>query len=318
MKVGIVGSGNVGAGAANAMVLRGVAREVVMVDINTKRAQAEAEDILHAVPFSSHAVVVRQGEYSDLDGCSVVVITAGVAQRPGETRLHLLERNAKIFKGMIPQIVASAPDAILVVATNPVDIMAHLTAHYALPLGVPRRHVIGSGTTLDTARFRSILGRALDVDPEHVHGYVVGEHGDSEVLAWSMTTVGTVPLDDYARARGIELSDTLMQEVDDGVRRAAYRIIEGKGSTYYGIGAALARIVQAIVRDQRSLLTVSVPVAELEDVKDITFALPAIVGGDGIISVLPAPLNDEEEALLVASARTLRQALDELAASGDL
>ncbi len=177
--------------------------------------------------------------------------------------MQLLERNASIFKGMIPQIVASAPDAVLVVATNPVDIMTHLTAHYAAPLGVPRRHVIGSGTTLDTARFRSILGRELDVDSEHVHGYVVGEHGDSEVLAWSMTTVGTVPLEDYAQARGIELSATLMQEVDDGVRRAAYRIIEGKGSTYYGIGAALARIVQAIVRDQRSLLTVSVPVAEL-------------------------------------------------------
>ena len=289
-----------------------------MVDINTKRAQAEAEDILHAVPFSSHAVVVRQGEYSDLDGCQVVVITAGVAQKPGETRLQLLERNASIFKGMIPQIVASAPDAVLVVATNPVDIMTHLTAHYAAPLGVPRKHVIGSGTTLDTARFRSILGRALDVDPEHVHGYVVGEHGDSEVLAWSMTTVGTVPLEDYAQARGIELSATVMQEVDDGVRRAAYRIIEGKGSTYYGIGAALARIVQAIVRDQRSLLTVSVPVETIGDVHDITFALPAIVGGDGIISVLPAPLNDEEEALLVASARTLRQALDELAAAGDL
>jgi L-lactate dehydrogenase len=318
MKVGIVGSGNVGAGAANAIVLRGVAREIVMVDINTKRAMAEAEDILHAVPFSSHAVVVRQGEYSDLDGCSVVVITAGVAQKPGETRLQLLERNASIFKGMIPQIVASAPDAVLVVATNPVDIMTHLAAHYAAPLGVPRKHVIGSGTTLDTARFRSILGRELDVDPEHVHGYVVGEHGDSEVLAWSMTTVGTVPLEDYAQARGIELSATLMQEVDDGVRRAAYRIIEGKGSTYYGIGAALARIVQAIVRDQRSLLTVSVPVETIGDVHDITFALPAIVGGDGIISVLPAPLNDEEEALLEHSARTLRQALDELAAAGDL
>ena len=318
MKVGIVGSGNVGAGAANAMVLRGVAREIVLVDINTKRAQAEAEDILHAVPFSSHAMVVRQGEYSDLDGCQVVVITAGVAQRPGETRLQLLERNAKIFKGMIPQIVASAPDAILVVATNPVDSMTHLTAHYAAPLGVPRRHVIGSGTTLDTARFRSILGRELDVDSEHVHGYVVGEHGDSEVLAWSMTTVGTVPLEDYAQARGIKLSATLMQEVDDGVRRAAYRIIEGKGSTYYGIGAALARIVQAIVRDQRSLLTVSVPVETIGDVHDITFALPAIVGGDGIISVLPAPLSDEEEALLEHSARTLRDALDELAAAGDL
>ena len=318
MKVGIVGSGNVGAGAANAMVLRGVAREIVLVDINTKRAQAEAEDILHAVPFSSHAVVVRQGEYSDLDGCSVVVITAGVAQKPGETRLQLLERNASIFKGMIPQIVASAPDAVLVIATNPVDIMTHLAAHYAAPLGVPRKHVIGSGTTLDTARFRSILGRALDVDPEHVHGYVVGEHGDSEVLAWSMTTVGTVPLDDYARARGLELNDALLQEVDDGVRHAAYRIIEGKGSTYYGIGAALARIVQAIVRDQRSLLTVSVPVETIGDVHDITFALPAIVGGDGIISVLPAPLNDEEERLLEDSARTLRQALDDLAAAGGL
>ena len=318
MKVGIVGSGNVGAGAANAMVLRGVAREIVMVDINTKRAQAEAEDILHAVPFSSHAVVVRQGEYSDLDGCQVVVITAGVAQRPGETRLQLLERNAVIFRGMIPQIVASAPEAILVIATNPVDIMTHLAAHYAAPLGVPRRHVIGSGTTLDTARFRSILGRAMDVDPEHVHGYVVGEHGDTEVLAWSMTTVGTVPLEDYAQARGIDLTDELLEEIDDGVRRAAYRIIEGKGSTYYGIGAALARIVQAIVRDQRSLLTVSVPVESIGDVRDITFALPAIIGGDGIIAVLPKPLNPKEQRLLEASARTLRQALDELAAAGGM
>ncbi|MBE2235628.1 MAG: L-lactate dehydrogenase [Anaerolinea sp.] len=318
MKVGIVGSGNVGAGAANAMVLRGVAREIVMVDINTKRAQAEAEDILHAVPFSSHAVVVRQGEYSDLDGCQVVVITAGVAQRPGETRLQLLERNAVIFRGMIPQIVASAPEAILVIATNPVDIMTHLAAYYAAPLGVPRRHVIGSGTTLDTARFRSILGRAMDVDPEHVHGYVVGEHGDTEVLAWSMTTVGTVPLEDYAQARGIELSDELLEEIDDGVRRAAYRIIEGKGSTYYGIGAALARIVQAIVRDQRSLLTVSVPVESIGDVRDITFALPAIIGGDGIIAVLPKPLNPKEQRLLEASARTLRQALDELTAAGGM
>lgn len=318
MKVGIVGSGNVGAGAANAMVLRGVVREIVMVDINTKRALAEAEDILHAVPFSSHAVVVRQGDYSDLEGCSVVVITAGVAQKPGETRLQLLSRNAHIFKGMIPQIIASAPDAILVIATNPVDIMTHLTAHYAMPLGVPRQHVIGSGTTLDTARFRAILGRALDVDPDHVHGYVVGEHGDTEVLAWSLTTVGTVPLNDYAQARGIDLTPEMVAEVDDGVRRAAYRIIEGKGSTYYGIGAALARIVQAIVRDQRSLLTVSVPVEKIGDVNDITFALPAIVGGDGIIAVLPKPLNEEEERLLVESARTLRQALDDLAAAGEL
>jgi L-lactate dehydrogenase len=147
---------------------------------------------------------------------------------------------------------------------------------------------------------------------------VVGEHGDSEVLAWSMTTVGTVPLDDYAQARGIDLSEELLQEIDDGVRHAAYRIIEGKGSTYYGIGAALARIVQAIVRDQRSLLTVSVPVETIGDVQDITFALPAIVGGDGIIAVLPKPLNAKEQKLLEDSARTLRQALDDLAAAGGL
>ncbi len=317
MKVGVVGSGNVGAGAANAMVLRGVAREIVMVDINTKRAQAEAEDILHAVPFS-HSVIVRQGEYSDLDGCAVVVITAGVAQKPGETRLQLLGRNASIFKGMIPLIVSNAPDAVLVVATNPVDIMTHLTAHYAAAYGVPRHRVIGSGTTLDTARFRSILGRYLDVDPEHVHAYVLGEHGDSEVLAWSMVTVGTVPLEDYARARGISLSDEMLEEIDDGVRRAAYRIIEGKGSTYYGIGAALSRIVQAILRDQRSLLTISAPLAELEDVCDITFAMPSLVGGQGLIATLPAPLNAEEQAKLVASARTLRRALDELEEAGEL
>ena len=317
MKVGVVGSGNVGAGAANAMVLRGVAREIVMVDINTKRAQAEAEDILHAVPFS-HSVIVRQGEYSDLDGCTVVVITAGVAQKPGETRLQLLGRNASIFKGMIPLIVSNAPDAVLVVATNPVDIMTHLTAHYAAAYGVPRHRVIGSGTTLDTARFRSILGRYLDVDSEHVHAYVLGEHGDSEVLAWSMVTVGTVPLEDYARARGISLSDEMLEEIDDGVRRAAYRIIEGKGSTYYGIGAALSRIVQAILRDQRSLLTISAPLAELEDVRDITFAMPSLVGGQGLIATLPAPLNAEEQAKLVASARTLRRALDELEEAGEL
>lgn len=318
MKVGIVGSGNVGAGAANAIVLRGVAREIVLVDINTKRAQAEAEDILHAVPFSSHAVVVRQGEYSDLEGCQVVIITAGVAQRPGETRLELLGRNAGIFKGMVPQIVSHAPEAVLLVATNPVDIMTHLTAHFAAPHGVPRQRVLGSGTTLDTARFRSILGLMLDVDPEHVHAYVLGEHGDTEVLAWSMVSVGTVPLEDYARARGIDLGVNMRQAVDDGVRRAAYRIIEGKGSTYYGIGAALARITQAVLRDQRSLLTVSTHVAELEDVRDVTLALPCIVGGQGLIATLPAPLNDQEEADLVASARTLRRALDDLTEAGGL
>ncbi len=316
MKVGIVGSGNVGAGAANAMVLRGVAREIVLVDINTKRAQAEAEDILHAVPFSSHAMVVRQGEYSDLDGCQVVVITAGVAQRQGETRLQLLERNAKIFKGMIPQIVASAPDAILVVATNPVDIMTHLTAHFAAPLGVPRKHVIGSGTTLDTARFRSILGRELDVDAEHVHGYVVGEHGDSEVLTWSRTTVGGTPLEEFCDLRNIRLDDAARQQIDEEVRYAGRDIIAGKGATFYGIGTALAYIVGNVINDQRSVLTVCTPLADVAGVKDVTVSLPQLVSGQGVLATFPLPLSDDEQAKLAASAKVVRDAIDSLDESG--
>lgn len=314
MKIGIVGSGMVGSAAANAMVLRGVGREIVLVDLNMKRAQAEADDILHAAPFSN-TLDVRAGTYEDLADSRVVVITAGVAQRPGETRLQLLSRNSAVFRQIVPQILTHAPDAVLLVATNPVDIMTHLTAAYAAEFGVSPHRVLGSGTTLDTARFRAILGRRLGVDPSHVHAYVIGEHGDSEVLAWSQVTVGTVPLDAFCHQQGIDLNQEARDEIDHAVRHAAYHIIEGKGATWYGIGMALAHITNVILRDQRSVLTVCSPMDEVAGITNVTCAMPSLVGGEGVFSTLLSPLPEHEMALLANSARVLREALDGLEAT---
>ena len=314
MKIGIVGAGWVGSTAAYALVMRGVGQEIVLIDKNAKRAQAEADDIFHAVPFA-HSLRVSAGEYADLAGCRVVILAAGVSQRPGETRLQLLERNAAIFGDVVPRVLEHAPDAILVVATNPVEVMTHLAAGYAAELGVPAGRVIGSGTTLDTARFRVLLGRTLGVDSQHIHGYVVGEHGDSEVLTWSLVTVGGMPLDEFCRQHGLMLGDAARQEIDRRVRDAAYHIIEGKGSTYYGIGAALTRIVDAILRDQRSILTVCTPVAQVAGVCDVTISLPHLVGGSGVLASFPLPLSDEEEAGLRASAQVVCDAIEELDAT---
>jgi L-lactate dehydrogenase len=253
MKVGIVGAGNVGATAAYAMIMRGVGREIVLIDKNMARAQAEADDLFHAVPFA-HALQIRAGEYQDLVDSRVVILAAGVSQRPGETRLQLLERNAAIFHQVVPSILNYAPEAVLVVATNPVDVMTHLTARYAVEYGAPAHRVLGSGTTLDTARFRVLLARHLGVDAQHIHAYVVGEHGDSEVLTWSLATVGGMPLAEFCRQNGLELSDAVRQEIDHRVRHAAYQIIGGKGATYYGIGSALARIVDAIRKKNNDLI----------------------------------------------------------------
>jgi L-lactate dehydrogenase len=309
MKIGIVGAGMVGATAAYALIMRGVGREVVMVDLNKQRAQAEADDLLHAVPFA-HALQVRSGEYGDLAGSRVIIIAAGMGQRPGETRLQLLERNAKIFQDVIPSILRYAPDAVLLIATNPVDIMTHLAARYAGEQGVPSNRVIGSGTTLDTARFRALLGRKLGVDSTHVHAYVRGEHGDSEVLTWSMVTIGGIPLDDFCEMRSLSVCAEDKGEIDEQVRRAAYHIIEGKGATYYGVGSALARIVEVILRDQRSILTVTSPVEDGAGVKDVTLSLPHLVGGQGILATFQPLLNPEEQSALNASAALIRKVLD--------
>jgi L-lactate dehydrogenase len=303
MKIGIVGAGMVGSTAAFAMVMRGVGREIVLVDVDAARAQAEADDILHAVPFAD-PLRVHAGDYPTLAGCRVVVITAGAPQKPGQSRLDLLQKNAAIMAQIVPAVLAHAPDAVLVIASNPVDVMTHVAVQLAGRHGVPASRVIGSGTMLDTARFRALLGRHLGVDAHHIHGYVVGEHGDSEVLTWSLVSVGGIPLQEFGRQQGISL--------DDSVRNAAYRIIEGKGATYYGIGSALARLVDAILSDQRAILTVSTTVAEICGVCDVTVSLPHLLGGSGVLASFPLPLDEDEHRQLKHSAQIVCDAINEL------
>jgi L-lactate dehydrogenase len=315
MKVGVVGSGFVGSTAAYALVMRGVGREIVLVDKNSARAVAEADDIRHAVPFA-HPLEIRAGDYGDLAGCKAVVLCAGVGQKPGETRLQLLKRNAAVFREVVPSVLKQAPDAVVIVASNPVDVMTHVAAQFASELGIPPGRVFGSGTTLDTARFRTLLGTHCGVDPHHVHGHVIGEHGDSEVLTWSLVSIGGMPLEAFARMRGVTLSDAVRKEIDEKVRRAAYTIIGGKGATYYGIGSALARIVDAVLHDQRSILTVCAPTPDVAGVKDVTVALPRLVGGVGVIETFPLPLSESEQSQLKASATVIRTALDELKNGG--
>jgi len=293
------------------MGMRGVGRQIVMVDLDRKRAQAEADDILHAVPFAQ-PLQVRAGDYEDLAGAAVVVITAGVRQKPGESRLQLLERNAAVFRDVVPQVLHNAPEAVLVIASNPVDVMTHLAARYARDFGVPSSRVVGTGTTLDTARFRSLLSRYLGVDSHHVHAYVLGEHGDSEVVAWSEVGIGGIPLEEFCILGTQEITEDVRKQIEDEVRHAAYSIIEGKGATYYGIGAAIAQIVNVIVRDQRAILTVCTPMDEVVGVPDVTVALPNVIGGQGVISTCLFELSDEERERLRASAQIVRDALDEL------
>jgi L-lactate dehydrogenase len=308
MKVGIVGSGFVGSTTAYAITLMGVASDLVLIDIDRRLADAHAQDILHATPFS-HPVTVRIGDYPDLHGAAVVIIAAGVAQRPGETRLQLLDRNAQVFRDIIPPINRHAPNAILLIATNPVDVMTQVATRLS---DLPPERVIGSGTILDTARFRTLLGEYLGVSPHSVHAYVVGEHGDSEVLCWSNATVGGVPLLHFAEQIGRPLTDEMRQRIDEGVRRAAYRIIEGKGATYFGIGAALARLTRAILHDERALFTVSILNEEVEGVKEVALSLPRLVGQMGVLATLQPSLSDDEHAALRRSAEILKQAATQI------
>lgn len=310
MKIGIVGSGMVGATCGFALVMRGVGREIVLVDINSARAEAEANDIFHAVPFA-HPLTVSAGEYKDLAGARVVIIAAGVAQKPGETRPQLLQRNAAVFAQVVPSILEHAPEALLVVVSNPVDILTHMAAHFAAKKRVPPQRIIGSGTMLDTARFRALLGRHYDVDPQHVHAYVIGEHGDSEVLTWSQATVAGMSLDEFCGVRGRAVSKEERAQIDEQVRRAAYSIIAGKGATYYGIGSAVARLVEALLHDQRAILTVSSG-QHSGKLHGVTISLPHIVSGKGVVTALPLNLNKEEEAALDHSENVLRSTIESL------
>jgi L-lactate dehydrogenase len=266
---------------------------------------------LHAIPFA-HPMVVSAGDYSDLADSQIVILTAGVNQKPGETRLQLLERNAAIFKEIVPKILGNAPKAILLVATNPVDVMTHLTARYAAEYGIRSTRVIGSGTTLDTARFRALLAQHLQVDAHHIHGYVLGEHGDSEVLTWSVTQVAGIPVAEFCRQRTIAFDESVMARIDEGVRHAAYTIIAGKGATYYGIGSAIARIVEVILRDQRAILSVCTPSTEIAGVANVTVSLPHLIGGEGVLATFPPSLGAGEQSAMHASATIVRTAIDSL------
>ncbi|QDT12698.1 L-lactate dehydrogenase [Planctomycetes bacterium K23_9] len=311
MKVSVVGSGFVGSTAAYAMVMQGIGREIVLVDHDKARAVAEAADIAHAVPFAN-PLTIRAGEYSDLEDSCVVIIAAGVGQKPGETRLQLLQRNADVFRDCVPQIVQNAPGAVLLVATNPVDIMTHIAGEIAAECGVPTSRVIGSGTTLDTARFRTLVGRHFGIDSRHVHSHVIGEHGDSEVLTWSLATIAGLSLQEFSEVSGTPLGDDAIDTIDEQVRKAAYRIIEGKGATHYGIGSALARIVDVIIHDQRSILTICSRIENVAGVSDVTISMPHLLGGKGVMASIPLMLDDGEQARLRASATIIRDAIDSI------
>ena len=308
MKVGIVGAGLVGATAGYAIGLMKAAREVVLVDKNEALAEAQAADILHAMPFAS-STRIRAGGYDALAGAEVIILSAGVNQQPGESRLDLLARNAAVFEAVIGQVMAIVPDPILVVATNPVDIMTTVALRLS---GLPATRVIGSGTILDTARFRALLARHLGVSARSIHAYVLGEHGDSEVLGWSGARVGTMPIGAFAEAQGNPFTEAVRAEIDEGVRRAAYKIISGKGATGYGIGGGLARIVAAIAQDERAVLSLSAESETLSDYPRVAFSVPRLLGAEGLIAELAPSLDDGERAALHASAALLKETADAL------
>ncbi len=305
MKIGIIGTGMVGSAAAFAMAIRGIGSHLVLVDHNSKLAEAQAQDIAHAVPFGS-PIRISHGDYGDLAGAAIVVLTAGVNQKPGETRLQLLDRNVAVFEDIITRLNAVTTDAILLIATNPVDIMTYVAQKLS---GLAPERVIGSGTILDTARFRSLLGDHLGLAPQSVHAYVMGEHGDSEVLVWSNAIAGSVPVADYADQIGKPLDKACRDRIDNDVRRAAYKIIEGKGSTYYGIGAGVARICRAIIEDEHAILSVSMVTPEIAGITDVPLSLPRVIGRDGILETIPLRLDQSEAAALEKSATIIRDAL---------
>lgn len=302
MKVGIVGAGFVGAAAANAIVLRGVATEIVLVDLDADKAAAEAADVAHVTTFAA-PVRVTAGGMVDLAGAAVVVMTAGAAQRPGQSREDLLAGNARVVRSVVPEVVEHAPGAVLLVATNPVDVMTQLAARCTADAGMPAERVFGTGTMLDTARFRQIIAARIGVDVTHVHGFVVGEHGDSEVLVWSSLDVGGRPLGEFVDAMGAAWDTQERLRIEDEVVHAAERIISGKGATYYGVAAVIARAVEIVVRDRRSIVTVSAWSADY----GCALSLPRLVSGAGVARELGVSMDAGERERLERSAAVLRE-----------
>lgn len=300
-KVSIIGAGFVGSATTLAIAESGIASNIVLVDLNKEKAHGEALDISHGAAFMK-TVDVKSGDYKDTANSDIVVITAGANQKPGETRIDLIERNLGIFKDMIPKIVRYSPNSILLVVSNPVDILTYFT--YKLS-GFPASRVIGSGTVLDTSRLQYNLSQEFDIDPKAVYGFIIGEHGDSEFPVWSSVRIGPLTIDEYCKLEGVNL-EQLKERVTLKVKNAAYEIIKGKGYTNYAIGISVKRIVEAILRDEKAILTVST----YNPIEDVYYSVPNIVGRQGQVMKVCPKFENDEEILLENSKKVLKDIIN--------
>jgi L-lactate dehydrogenase len=309
-KVVIVGAGAVGSSFAYALAQRGVADEIALSDINRDYAEGQVLDLAHGLPFYPN-IQIKVGSAEDFADANVIAITAGAKQAPGESRLNLLQKNARMIENIMDEIAAQNSKAVVVVASNPVDILTQVAIKHS---GWPKTRIIGSGTVLDSSRFRYLLSKHCDVDVSNVHAYILGEHGDSEFPAWSMTHVGGIPIDEYcpqcATCGNWELE---REEIARQVKESAYHIINYKGATYYAIGMALVRITAAILQDQHSILTVSTLLDGEYGLRDVCLSVPVMLGKDGVKRIIEARLPAEEQSLLEKSAEVLRKSYTELA-----
>lgn len=302
-KIAIIGAGRVGCTCAYTLATSGLAREVVLIDSNRERAEGEAMDIAHSVAFRAPVRVVA-GTIADTAGAALTVITAGAAQQAGESRPALLRRNVEVLREIIPRIIEANPDGLLLVATNPVDALTYVALRLS---GLHASRVMGSGTVLDTARLRAELSLHYNVDARNVHAYVLGEHGDSEVVAWSTANLANLRFEEYCLLTGTPFTEADLTLIDLRVRNAAYEIIRRKGATNFAIATTLARIIEAVVRDQASVLTVSALIEGHYGIHNVCLSLPAVVDRSGIRRVLPVTLSDREKIELVRSASVIRE-----------
>lgn len=307
-KGAIVGAGQVGLACAYSMLIENTFDEMILVDVDRNKLEGEVMDLVHGLSFVQ-PVTVRAGTAADCQGADIVIITAGAKQKPGETRLELIGRNANIFKSIIPELVQYCPEAIFLIVSNPVDVMTYVTWKLS---GLPSSSVIGSGTVLDTARFRYLLAQELRLDPRSIHAYIIGEHGDSEVAVWSRVNVAGMPLQALDPASGTATDPEHLDRIFTLVKTAAYEIIRRKGATSYAVGLAVTHIVQAILRDQQRVLTVSCLIPGLYGIEDVYLSLPAVVDRQGVGRIVQLALSPLEEQQLKQSAQVLRQAIEEI------
>ena len=306
-KVAIVGCGFVGSASAFAIMQSGLFSEMVLIDVNRTKAEGEALDISHGLPFAK-PMRIYDGDYDDVSDASIIIVTAGAGQKPGETRLDLVKKNIAVFRSIIPEIAKRNSDAILLIVANPVDILTYAAAKLS---GYPENKVFGTGTVLDTARLKYLIGEHLEVDPRTVHAFIIGEHGDSEIVAWSSANISGVPLKDFCEMRGHYDHEIAMYELADSVKNSAYEIIEKKSATYYGIAMSVRRVCEAIVRDEKTILAVSSIHHGDYGLTDVALSLPAIVGKNGVESLVPIKLSDLELNTLQLSAETLKSVIAE-------